>query len=169
MKIKNKKILEKILYFIPILSGFPFIGILAVLSRISIFFKNLKDISIQIPIILIIIIFPIFIFFLILYIKDFINNIKKPEYINFKSMKYKDWLLKWDYRYLSKTKKYIIINIKSFCKCSCAMSANINGGIRNGNDICPICKNKILAFNGDRHTVEEIKNIIHYKISNKQF
>jgi hypothetical protein len=98
-----------------------------------------------------------------------INRLRKPEYLKFTSMEYKDWILKWEYRYLPKSKKYIVININSFCKCGCAMSADENNGIRRGNDVCPICKTKITSFNRHKYIIEEIKNIISYKISYKQF
>jgi hypothetical protein len=169
MKIKHKQFFNKLLVLLPLIYGIPFTGIIAILSKVSMFFRVLVEINISMPILFIIAVVPAFISLLVLYITNCINNLRKPEFLKFTSMEYKDWLLKWEYRYLPRTKKYIVINIKSFCKCGCAMSADINKGIRAGNDVCPICKEKIYCFNRDSHTIEEIKNIISYKISNKQF
>jgi hypothetical protein len=44
----------------------------------------------------------------------FIDAFKKPRYLKFTIMKYKDWKLRWDYKPTDNCERYDIVNIYGY-------------------------------------------------------
>jgi hypothetical protein len=148
-------------------SGFTVSGILAALG---IFIGKILDflnsfIQYDLPIWLIIIIFPIMVYSIMLLIKDLMERFKKPLYLKFTSMEYanrknKTYKLEWEW--IKRSKKYVPDNFKIICqKCGCEL-AEISAG--NYNLLhCPLCRDGFFD-RLDREEYSEVRNIIDIRI-----
>jgi len=150
-----KQILPQILTF---LSGITLASIIAWLGRFFDFFAYIA--RIQIPLLLLIVIFPLLLYAVVTMIRSIIGVIKKPSYTKFSSMKYEAWRLEWDYEHDKKTKKYLIKNMRPVCPdCGCELAEWDDARVEGLH--CPICKN-LWYPEFDKH--QTVHKIIEHKI-----
>jgi len=159
----------------PYISGITITGILAGLSKfihsLSYFLKF--PIRFNIPLWLVIIVLPIALHIIYIYVLNMINKFKKPAYLKFTSMEYKDMKdklhkIKWDYELDNKKgdnshKKYVVRNIRDFCRdCGCELIPLNDSNYT----FCPICRNNVYDKFDEYDAV--IKTIWH-RIENRLF
>jgi hypothetical protein len=102
-------------------------------------------VSMEIPVIVLFALAMILLHYLVMMFLK-IKLVKKPSYLKFTNMDYKDWKIAWGYEYLPKYKRYNIRNIHPVCKkCDCAL---IEHYCTTGVDgiICPICETLYPVF-----------------------
>jgi hypothetical protein len=169
-----KKILKPIKPYTPFLSGIT-AGIIsnyifALLSKLPGSFGEVftkldrfikMKISMEIPVIVLLTIAVVLIHYFVVIILKIINHFRKPPYLQFTSMDYKDWKIVWEYEYLPKYKRYNIKNIRPVCKiCGCDL---VNQYTALGIDgiMCPICEKLYPSF---MHTTA-VEKIIEHEIA----
>jgi hypothetical protein len=103
-------------------------------------------ISMEIPAIVLFTIAAILIHYLAIIILRIIRHFKKPSYLKFTGMDYKDWKIAWEYEYLQKYKRYNIKNIHPVCKkCGCDLIEH-HTTIGTDGIVCPICEKLYPSF-----------------------
>jgi hypothetical protein len=95
------------------------------------------------------------------------ENIKQPEFLEYKNDKFKKWRWSWEWIWDSKSNTWLLINLRAYCpKCDTGM---ICGRDRTWGSLvyeCPRCEYAVSEEDGDK--AYQIEKLIHDTIDRRE-
>jgi len=112
-----------------------------------------------------IVILPFILYAVIMVVIRWIDVLRKPPYLSFTTMEYKNWKLRWDYKPTKDYEYYEIVKIRPVChKCGCELT-KISAGSYEGL-YCPSCEDRWYEL-FDKYNA--VRKVIENKIENRIF
>lgn len=124
----------------------------------------------RVPVYIILLVILFLIFAIEIYLKfSTAKEVNSPKWLNYTRTRYKNWVLKWEYR-LSYGNKYKIENLHPICECGCELSKKNRQGnsyYSNGILVCPKCGNTYPLL--ENSTLEDFQKILIHDIDTENY